>query len=214
MDIPQDIIDSIIAVVSDDTPLLKQCSLVSSSFLIPSRKHLFSRITINSEESSKGIHQLLIRNPFIQPCVKSITMNGFMYLDWMTDPFLLVIFRLPFSTLESLLINFPRDNDCQWDSWDWSYDAETWDWNHFSSDMRDALSIIILSSSLKRLSLNGVTGLPITFFLFTAPLTMLELDSLTPNDFYDEGSISESLIGVDSKGIDRCVWRFGYKHAR
>ena len=38
MDISQDIIDNIISAVGDDTHLLKQCSLVPSSFLLPSCK--------------------------------------------------------------------------------------------------------------------------------------------------------------------------------
>jgi hypothetical protein len=74
VEIPQDIIDSIIAEVGDDTGpgLLKQFSLVSSSFLLPSRKQLFSRITIRNDKTCQGIHQLLVQNPVIQSLVRTI----------------------------------------------------------------------------------------------------------------------------------------------
>jgi hypothetical protein len=55
--IPQDIIDKIIAEVGDDTRLLKQCSLVSSSFLLPSRRQLFSRITLSDDQACQRIWQ-------------------------------------------------------------------------------------------------------------------------------------------------------------
>jgi hypothetical protein len=55
--IPQDIIDHVIAAVGDDKPLLKQCALVSSSFLLPGNKgvvrhflHLLSFSLIRDKE--------------------------------------------------------------------------------------------------------------------------------------------------------------------
>jgi hypothetical protein len=80
VEIPQDIIDSIIAVVGDDARLLKQCSLVSSSFLLPCRKQLFSRITLRNDETCKGIHEFLVQNPVIQSFVRAITLNQGVYI--------------------------------------------------------------------------------------------------------------------------------------
>jgi hypothetical protein len=54
VELPQDIIDNIIAAVGI---VLKQCTLVSSSFLLPSRKQLFSRISLRSDESCQDISQ-------------------------------------------------------------------------------------------------------------------------------------------------------------
>ena len=107
MEIPQDIIDSIIAAVGDDRRLLKQCSLVSSSFLLPSRKHLFSRIILRNDKACQGIHQLLVQNPAIQPCVRAITlMDRWIgeFPQWMNSTSLPAI-RLLFGCLECFSIN-------------------------------------------------------------------------------------------------------------
>lgn len=76
VEIPQDTIYNVIAAVGDDTHLLKQCSLVPSLFLYPSRKQLFSRITLDSDETCQEIHQFFVQNPVIQPCVRTITINS------------------------------------------------------------------------------------------------------------------------------------------
>ena len=216
MEIPQDIIDNVIAVAGDldDRNLLKQCSLVSSSFLLPSRKHLFSRITIRSDESCEGILQLLIQNPVILSFVRSITLtepDWHMFPEWINGTSLLAILRLPFCCLERFSITW-RDDD-------WDFRSEPWEWDCFSSEMEDALSNFILSSTLKTLSLNGITNVPTTFLI--AHLTTLELHTLSLNDFCDKNS--SSLTQAASKEvapkasdtvIDRCVWRFGAEHAR
>ena len=89
-----------------------------------------------------------------------------------------------------------------------------WDWSNFSSEMEDALSNIIHSSNLKTLSLEGITKMPITFFLNIVHLTTLELHSISPDDFRYRNS--SSLTCGASKGvapmaphpvIDRCMWR-------
>jgi hypothetical protein len=209
LELPQDIIDNIIAAVGDDTHLLEQCSLVSSSFLRPSRKQLFSRISIRNEQTCQGIHQLLVQNPVIQSFVRTITMDGSIYPEWINGTSILAILRLSFCCLESLSIISRRDDS----DWVWNFNFESWNWDCFSSEMKDALSNIMLSSTLKTISLRGITNLPITFFRHIAHLTMLKLDSLSPNDFCDENS-SSSLTRAASKGvIDRCVWRFGEEHA-
>ena len=211
MDIPQDIIDNVIAVIGDDTHLLKQCSLVSSSFLLPSRKHLFSKITISSVANCEGIHELLVQNPFIQPCVRTITVDGFRF-NWVDDASLLAILQLPFCCLERFSIFLPRNVDCLWDAMDWNHDSDAWDWNYFSGELKNALWNIMLSSTLKTLCLSGITNLPMSLFLHIAPLTTLELDSLSPNDFCEE--YSSMLTRAPTYGvIGRCVWRFGEDHA-
>jgi hypothetical protein len=211
MEIPQDIIDNVIAAVGDDSHLLKQCSLVSSSFLFPSRKQLFSTISIGSDKTCQGIHQFLVQNPFIQSFVKTITLmpvHRLKYPEWMNGASLPAILRLPFCRLECFSIIFFRD-----------WNLESWSWNSFSSEMKDALSNIIHSSTLKTLFLRGITDLPITFFFHIVHLKTLELDSLAPNEFYEENS--STLIQTEGVApmashtvIDRCVWRFAKEHAR
>ena len=214
MEIPQDIIDNVIAAVGYNTRLLKKCTLVSSSFLLPSRKQLFSRIYLRSDQTCQGIHQLLVQNPVIQSFVRTITLEQMFIFDskfseWMNGTSLLAILRLPFCCLErfSIIVNRIVSNP--------------WNWNRFSSELKDALSNITLSSTLKTISLRGITRVPITFFLHIVHLTTLELHSLSPNDIVGENS--SSLTRAASKGmspmasqtvpvIDRCVWRFRREH--
>ena len=224
VELPQDIIDNVIAAGGDDMDLLKQCSLVSSSFLHTSRKHLFSRISIGSDETCQGIHQFLIQNPVVQTFVKAITLtesmpNWRMTPEWLNGTSLLAILRLPFCCLECFSIVLLEDDE-QPMTFFLSEDVppEYWDWNDFSSEMKDALSNIILSSTLKTIRLDGVVNVPTTFFLHVTHLTTLELHSLAPNCFYDENSSTLPVTRAASKGvgpmashtvIDRCVWRFG-----
>ena len=202
LEIPQDIIDNVIAEVGDDTRLLKQCSLVSFSFLLPSRKKLFSKITLRNDQTCRGIHQLLIQNPVIQSFVRAITLKGswdWQIPEWMDDTSLPAILQLPLRHLEAFSIK-----NC--------YNRTPWDWRSFTSEMKDALSNIIHSPSLKSLSLEAVTNLPTTFFPQIVHLTTLELRSLSPYDFDNENSSLLTSKGVAPMAtntvpvIDRCVW--------
>ena len=217
MEIPQDIIDAVISAVGNDTDLLKKCSLVSSSFLRPSRKQLFSSITIGSEETCQGIHQFLVQNPVVQTFVRAITLtestvivyNSPIIPKWIKHhTSLLAILRLPFCCLECFSIVLGKDDEevmTFWATEDMS--RERWDWNDFSSEMKDALSNIILSSTLKTICLNGIINVPTTFFSRIIHLTTLELHSLKPDDFCDENSSIDTLMASHTV-IDRCVWRY------
>jgi hypothetical protein len=74
MDILQDIIDNVFVAIGDDKRLLKNCALVSSSLLHPSRMQLFSRIRLTSDQTCQEIYQLLIHNPVIRFFVRTITL--------------------------------------------------------------------------------------------------------------------------------------------
>ena len=209
LEIPQDIIDNVIAAVGDDTRSLKQCTLVSSSFLRPSRKQLFSTISIRSDQTCQGIHQLLVKNPVILSIVRTITIKdslnrnsdrSYKIPEWMNGASLPAILRLPFRCLECFSIIMP-------DFWV----RNSWNWTGFSRELKDALSNIILSSTLKTLSFTGVT-VP-TFFFQTLHLPTLELHSLLPIDFGGENSSSFLRAATKEVGpmashavIDRCVW--------
>jgi hypothetical protein len=76
MAIPQDIIDEIIEAVGDDKPSLKNCALVSSSFLLPCRRRLWREISLSPITSDcKGLRQLFVQNPVLQSFVTSITIG-------------------------------------------------------------------------------------------------------------------------------------------
>jgi len=103
------------------------------------------------------------------------------------------ILRLPFRHLECFSI--------------WNSGWNSWNWNSFSSELKDALSNIIHSPSLKTLSLDTIFNLPITFFLQIVHLTTLELHSFSPDDFDNENSSLLTSKGVaPNTVIDRCMW--------
>ena len=202
--IPQDIIDSIIKVVGYDRHLLKTCALVSSSFLFPSRKRLFSTIFINLEHAKacQSLLQVLVDNPTIQSFVRRIT------IDWGSNPkrlesnfrlngILIAILQLSFCCLDGFRIN-------NWDSGSKPND-----------ELKDAISTFLIhSSTLKFLDLYQV-NVPITFFQGIR-LTKLQLNSISPIIFDREQSrlltLAEARIPMASQMvIDQCVWRFYYE---
>jgi len=212
MDIPQDIIENVIAAVGDDTQLLIKCCLVSSSFLLPSRKKLYSSITLRYNHIFPEIYQLLVQNPVIKSFVRTLTLKfefrvpGSVTDKWVNGTSLLAILRLPFCCLERFSIIAPYEFGLKWS------------WNSFSSEVKDALLNIIHLSTLKTFSLEGVSKVPITFF-HIVHLTTLKLGSISPYDFV--GKNSSSLARAGSKGVveptasrtvvDRCVWCFKFK---
>ena len=223
VELPQDIIDSVIAAVGNDTHLLKQCSLVSSSFHLPSRKQLFCTVTIGNDKTyCQGIHQLFVQNPDIRTYVRAITVIwDEECIDDRTSELLLAILRLPFCCLESFSIVY-EDHDGDMVTYlnyeDYALRCEPWDWDCFSSEMKVALSNIILSSTLKTLCLDEITNVPTTLFLQIDHLTTLKLQSLTPNDFVDEYSLTRAaskgvapapIASSSHTVIDRCVWHYG-----
>ena len=50
-------------------------TLVSTSFFLPIRKKLFSRVTLGNNQTCQGIHELLVRDRAIQPFVRSFALT-------------------------------------------------------------------------------------------------------------------------------------------
>ncbi|KIL56631.1 hypothetical protein M378DRAFT_172518 [Amanita muscaria Koide BX008] len=195
--IPQDIINNIIEAVGDDSLLLKNCALVSSSFLLPSRKRLFSQIYLRNDQACQRLYQFLAEDPVIQSFVRSIaityrTSKSHLQLNRTS---LIAILRLTFCCLESLSIDI-------------KIGMHPSNWNDFSSELKDALSTIIHSPTLKTLYLTEVS-VPIMLF-HGIHLTKLVLHSLLFNDL--DGEQSSLLTSATSEGvattIDQCVWTF------
>ena len=214
--IPQDIIDSVIEAVGYNKRLLEQCSLVSSSFLLPSRKLLFSRITLKSDETCQRIHQFLLQNPVIQSFVRKITLLEYFDnpdfdenpdYEWLNSTSLLAVLRLPFS-LEHFSIKLNLN----------VFNLRRWDWHRFGRELKDALLNIIHSSNLKILYLEGVTNLPITFFPHIVHLKKLKLELLSLDEFGNKNSRSLTSKGAapmpSHTVIDRCVWRLDTNYVR
>ena len=185
VEIPQDIIDSVIAAVGNDASLLKKCALVSSSFLLPSRKQLFSRFTLKSDQTCQRIHQILVQNPIIQSFVRSISFNDVEYenFEWIHgSTSLLAILRLPFPCLECFSIRL--GNVWGYDPWNdlWNdlYIQSTRNWDSFSSELKEVLSNIVHLPTLKTLTLKGIPKVPITSFLHSSRMSTLQHWSCIP----------------------------------
>jgi len=170
--IPQDIVYLVIAAVGDDKHLLKNCALVSSSFLLPSRKQLFSEIYISNNRAAQRLFQVLVKNPVVQSFVRSIKIAIEQHTE---SSLLLAILRLSFCCPEHFSIIM-------------CYMWEPWNWNAFSTELKDTFSNIVRSPNL---------------FLDIAHLTKLTLNSV-----YFNVKQSSSLTLAASKGpvIDQCVW--------
>ena len=201
--IPQDIIYNIIEAVGDDTNFLKECALVSSSFLLPCRKHLFSNLCLatGNDLACRGLHNFLVENPVVQSFVRSITIGIGLY-ELQNCTSLVDILRLPFCCLESFSI---IGNSM----WPWA----PLDWNDFSSELKDTLSTVIHLSSLKTLHLSQIS-FPVTLFL-GINLTKLELTNISFNEF--DGEQSRLLTPAASEGVattaphtlvDHCEWTY------
>jgi hypothetical protein len=205
VEIPQDIIVSIIAAVDDDYDgirLLKTCALVSSSFLLPSRKRLFSRLNLQSEHACQTIHQFLAKNPVVQSFVRSIT------VDWgyrttplqMNRTSLFCFLRLSFCCLESFSITLRSRSN----------------WSDFSGELKGALLTIIYLPTLKILYFAGMNvpimlfqGIYLTKLVLHDVLPQFDLDCNKPRPLTcaaSEGVATKASHTV----IDECVWRFYY----
>ena len=188
--IPQDIIYYIVEAVAsdDDRDSLKKCALVSSSFLLPCRKRLFSELSLGRDQICQRLHQFLVENPVIQSFVRSITLNPWRRSFKYKCTSLIAILRLSFCCLKSFSINMPSVwVDCPFN------------WNDFSSELRDALSTVIHSSTLKILNLKNIM-MPIMLFL-GLNLTKLELTANSPNELLGKQSRLLAPAASDSEGV-------------
>jgi hypothetical protein len=197
--IPQDIIYNIIEAVGDDKRSLKACALVSSSFLLPSRKHLFSNLSLDLDQACERLHQFLVENPVVQSFVRRITIELHRLLNCTS---LIAILRLPFCCLESFSITGSSVES-----------QDPLNWNDLSSELKDTLSTVIHSSTLKTLHLKRIS-VPIMLFL-GINLTKLELTDVSSNEF--DGKQSRLLTPGPLEGmattaphtvVDHCVWNY------
>ena len=199
--IPLDIIYNIVEAIGDDESLLKACALVSSSFLLPCRKQLFSRLYLTHVQVCQGLHQVLVENPVLQSFVRSITVDLYEPLNCAS---LIAILRLPFCSLEDFSIASNVVGS-----------QVPLNWNDFSSELKDTLSTIIHSSTLKTLHLDEIS-VP-TMLFHGINLTKLELSDLSPNEFDVKQSKLLTQPEAAPEGmetttphtvIDQCVWNY------
>lgn len=152
--IPQDIIDGVIEAI-DTKSTLRRCALVSSSFLLPSRKRLFSHIHLRSDTQCKRLHSVLIENSHILSFITNLTVirrvpQTKLSLDlWFSKnpSSLLAILRLPLHRLTAFsLVSSPPFLQ----------------WGRISSNVQAAIQHIIRLPSLSKLHLSTINRMPIS----------------------------------------------------
>ncbi|KAJ7323068.1 hypothetical protein DFH08DRAFT_969693 [Mycena albidolilacea] len=73
MDLPQELVDTIVDILHDDTPSLRACCLAARPFGISARKHIFKKIEIlSSSDASQRFYELLCSSPHIAPLVEDL----------------------------------------------------------------------------------------------------------------------------------------------
>jgi hypothetical protein len=173
--IPQEIIDKIIDSVHDhENNLLRTYSLVSRSFLYPSRKRLFAHITLLTQAQCQCILDLLIRHPYIQSFVKSLTI--IYHPNPCIEDIIPAVLRLllPVGSLSTL--NFkvhvspPADHEV------------LYDWRELSGNLRDTLFDAIHSPSLTSLKLAYISHVPTRLLLGLKGVRALTCNSVYFND--------------------------------
>ena len=182
--VSQEIVDNIIGNINiNEKQNLRRLSLVSRSFLYPSRKRLFAKIALAHREQSQGLLSVLAQHPYIQSSVRHLEIHypsSFRCLPWYSEPTkfqpndeptLLSLLRLPLLSLRTLV--FDSASYCHWPK--------------LSSDLRDALSDVIHSPSLTSLELCRAVRVPISLFLGLKGVRTLDLYDVHLSDADDDG---------------------------
>lgn len=118
--IPADIIYAIIDEICTDAYTLRQCSLVSRSFLPHSHKHLFSTIQLDHPVPCRGLYRVLMNNPSLACYIRTLIVitnvkPEFRGRDWVTIENTLPTVLLMLHNLHTLTIRNTFERPLLWD---------------------------------------------------------------------------------------------------
>ena len=88
MQLPQELIEGIIDYLSDDCQTLETCSLVATTWLARSRRHLFSRISLNPTTVKKWCSAIRAGPDGIPRLVRTLTLHQAQGHRWLGTEFL------------------------------------------------------------------------------------------------------------------------------
>jgi hypothetical protein len=187
---PQELIDNIIGNIEvDEKYLLRTLSLVSRSFLYPSRKKLFAKIALIRQERSHGLLSVFTQHQYIQSSVRHLDIHyqgSHCGPGPIHEPTLLSLLRLPLLSLRTLVLHL--DSELRWPK--------------LSSDLRDALSDMIHSPSLTSFELIRAVHIPTTLFLGLKRVRSLNLYRVHLSDVDDKHGVSQiagQVVSEDRK---------------
>lgn len=193
--IPQDIIDSIIYLLHDDTHTLKTCAVVSRSFLPPCRQQIFFVVHLDhpflAQKHCQRMFRLLNKNPDIGFYIKvlrvyvydSTSSHDGALIPWIAGEktFLAVIRLLP--QLRSLMLT-----SC------WPMD-----WLVFPGTLRAGMLDLFRSPNLTDLKLDRIGNLPMHYFSTFSQLKRLSLLRIYFDNGQCPGTHSALPIAVPKK---------------
>jgi hypothetical protein len=178
----KEIIDNIIEELSSDEDTLKQCSTVSQSFYVPSRRHLFSSINLCEIERAVLFHCLLIQTPDIARHVRMIEV-GFprssTYVDAEGEEVDVTEWLGTSTVLAEVLASLPRVETLVWDA-----HAE---WHELSCDLQSAL-VKLFQCNLTTIDISYLS-FPLSALHIVSPVKKLELTFLTWLDVRNKGHV-------------------------
>jgi hypothetical protein len=198
---PQEIIDKTIAELSDDETTLQQCSTVSRSFHIPSRRHLFFFIELCTIQKVALFHRLLIRTPEIGRNVRKLRLKiGEHWNAIMDNPEgKIVDMKNSFATI-NLLVDIFSFLPCI-KSFTW-YNRVIWD--ELPSNFRLALVTLFQLPSLTTIDISDVTDFPLSVLHVVSPVKRLALQSVR---LHSSDQSQVILPHLEVLRIDSAVWQ-------
>ena len=161
--VPQEIIDIIVGELHGDSDTLKQCALVSRSFLAPCRMELFSVVHLESfHYYSTGLqfgrlYDALTSTPEISYCIRELCLKDLPMYGKMAVKFVLFLEGLP---RLRLFCHRPVLGT---------------DWRTLTPEVQSALLSVFKAPTLRAIMLSRVRNLPVAIFRSFARLERLAL---------------------------------------
>jgi hypothetical protein len=159
--IPQDIIETVIEKISpNDRETLKQCSLVSQSFLAPSQKPLFAVVYLTKGRiDCQRLHRLLVHSPHIAAYVRELHVIVSSDPPYFRGTRKWVYGEETFPRLLQALKPWLR-------SFSLSVKYDSLNWNRFRSELQSALLDLLTSPNLISVRLTSICAnqFPIAIF--------------------------------------------------
>lgn len=171
--VPLDIIEIIMELLANakDILSLRACSLTCHSFLAVCRKHIFSKVELDSPSRrsrappARLFKRLLDGNPSIASYVRSVEyVNDF---DCRRGPPILqrlhrvTSFTFGFRDSQQRMLNHQQE------------------WDKMASFLNSSLSTFIQSNNIAELSLFNINNLPVTVFAYFPRLTSLRINNVS-----------------------------------
>lgn len=163
--IPADIIYAIIDEIRTDTHTLKQCSLVSRSFLSYSHRHLFAAIQLDHPTQCRGLYRVLMQNPSLVSYIRRLVIVAnvkpeFRGRDWVTIENTLSTVILMLHNLHAFTLRNTFERPIAWDV--------------LPIDFRSAI-LDLSTTGIHTITLHNLANLPIANFSRFLRLKQLQL---------------------------------------